>query len=589
MGSHLQTQEQTSVSHKALQLCVDLISSTLARSGKLPFAPCCPCPLARAAGPIPFHFARNGRPAYSGDNVSTRAIDDGQDSPSLHRLLTNGMLDDACRVRLWVEQRRDGGFWEAERDHRRLKMPIGLTHGRPPPRVTQRETFGGVRLACMSELPPWDMKQTIEWGTAGGATSSPGDADEGPRDLPVQAEFEDDAQPAVGHGDVDTVGAAERAADTIRKDLDSPASATSCRERRILVFLKTLGFGDDNERGQETAVVKPKDAGDCNTASSDSVAAPKYLTHAILRQRSPLRTLFELAADRLGKGTRPEELGAYLEDLPCAWQDDHIGESSALSAPTAPARCARTNSRPHQSRLAAPAVSVSGTSSNHTGCRHTSALHSARESPSSPANGGKKYRRFFPCPPPVEKPRSTPAPPSAIKTAWTKSLHVVSASTSILPVWSQAPVSIALATNLSAATAAAPKRPTGTLAPDGGSPAVNSRTNYSMQHQSASQRHQNQHQYQQQHHRRKHQHEAAALGPTLEEAGISSGASICFFRKNCSTGLAGSGEAAVARVYQGLTEGLVEDMRKLLEGEGPLGRVHHVKVGERLQMLSRDK
>ena len=45
-----------------------------------------------------------------------------------------------------------------------------------------------------------------------------------------------------------------------------------------------------------------------------------YLTHAVLRRSSPLRSLFELAAELLPEGVAPEELGACVEDLPCVWQ-----------------------------------------------------------------------------------------------------------------------------------------------------------------------------------------------------------------------------------------------------------------------------
>lgn len=71
------------------------------------------------------------------------------------------------------------------------------------------------------------------------------------------------------------------------------------------------------------------------------------------------------------------------------------------------------------------------------------------------------------------------------------------------------------------------------------------------------------------------QHAAAAL--SLEEAGIAPGAAICFYRRD-RTGSPGGGEAMVRRVYRALTEELVEDMRRLLRGEGPLGRVQLIKV-----------
>lgn len=59
-------------------------------------------------------------------------------------------------------------------------------------------------------------------------------------------------------------------------------------------------------------------------------------------------------------------------------------------------------------------------------------------------------------------------------------------------------------------------------------------------------------------------------GVTLEGAELASGASICFFR---------AGErSAVRRTYNAAIEGLVEEMEALLMGEGPLGRVHLIKV-----------
>lgn len=77
------------------------------------------------------------------------------------------------------------------------------------------------------------------------------------------------------------------------------------------------------------------------------------------------------------------------------------------------------------------------------------------------------------------------------------------------------------------------------------------------------------------------QHAAAAL--SLEEAGIAPGAAICFYRRD-RTGSPGGGEAMVRRVYRALTEELVEDMRRLLRGEGPLGRVQLIKLPQVVEM-----
>lgn len=65
---------------------------------------------------------------------------------------------------------------------------------------------------------------------------------------------------------------------------------------------------------------------------------------------------------------------------------------------------------------------------------------------------------------------------------------------------------------------------------------------------------------------------------TLEGAGVTSGASLCFFRAGGEGGRQGKGETMVRSVYTAMASELVEDMRKLLRGEGPLGRVHLIKV-----------
>lgn len=270
---------------------------------------------------------------FSADNVPVRAIDDGQESPSLQHLLTSDMVDDTCRIRLWVEQRRDGGFWEAEKDHPRLQMPIGL--GRPR-RPTKRESFGGVRLACMSEMPPWDMQQPLVWGAAGGEIPHPNNShgQQSAAAVGTEMEMEEDELSIVS-GEDDAVGAAGITAH-VDDDHSDPAGTTRGRETRILVFLKTVGFGNTMEAGAATAAaVRHRGVGDVGGVSSGSRSStwgPKYLTHAILRASSPLRTLFELAADRLGDGTRPEDLGAYLEDLPCAWQDTVKEQQPAKAA-----------------------------------------------------------------------------------------------------------------------------------------------------------------------------------------------------------------------------------------------------------------
>lgn len=77
--------------------------------------------------------------------------------------------------------------------------------------------------------------------------------------------------------------------------------------------------------------------------------------------------------------------------------------------------------------------------------------------------------------------------------------------------------------------------------------------------------------------RRQTSADAASTTLTLENFGVAAGASVCFYRRD-GAGVEGGGRALVRRVYGGMTEELVEGMRKLLRGEGPLGRVHLIKV-----------
>lgn len=238
-------------------------------------------------------------------------------------------MDDTCRIRLWAEQRRDGGFWEAERDHSRRHMPINLLNGRPPPRATTQESFAGIRLACMSDMPPWDMQRSLIWAAeSAGLGPSEGedgeDAQQGEtaETAPVAAgavDTELEQAVAVVLGEGNAVGATGVAAGS-----SLGSHRNSRHEKRILVFLKGLGLetpsrrscnvGDGNIGGSGNGVEEK-----CVGAVATPV--PVYLTHAVLRQKSPLRALFELVADRLNDGTLPDELGAYVEDLPCMWQD----------------------------------------------------------------------------------------------------------------------------------------------------------------------------------------------------------------------------------------------------------------------------
>lgn len=276
---------------------------------------------------------------FSADNLPVRAIDDGQESPSLQRLLTGDMVDDTCRVRLWVEQRRDGGFWEAEKKQPRLPMSTDI--GKPPsPPAIEQEFYGGVRLACMTDMPRWDMQQSLAWGTAGGEASL----------HPERGSGQPSAAPSAAPSAVDTGGMEDpnvpitpeeggtMGAGAGDEDVRSTGKNRRPRQERILVFLKTLGVrrrttGYNRGAATGAATIGREDMGEEGGGRGGGIGSggrssvrPEYLTHAILRSSSPLRALFELAADRIGDGTRPEDLGAYLEDLPCAWQDGLSGQ-----------------------------------------------------------------------------------------------------------------------------------------------------------------------------------------------------------------------------------------------------------------------
>lgn len=235
----------------------------------------------------------------SGEDAPSNLLDGGQESPSLFRLLPVDTLDETCRVRLWAEQRSDAGFWEAEMSHPRWQMPVDYADGtrRTVPRPASREVFAGVRLACSSDTPPWLMHSPLAWGSAGY-----------PRDWlsAVMAEASG-SDPGQAH----EASSEENGSGTAVGSLDAEDSTDNHppREKRILVFLKTLGLREGGRNGGD---------GD----------KPAYLTHVVLRRRSSLRSLFELVVDLLRDGTAPEELGAYIEDLPCAWQGRTTGGMS---------------------------------------------------------------------------------------------------------------------------------------------------------------------------------------------------------------------------------------------------------------------
>lgn len=221
-----------------------------------------------------------------------RAIDEGQDSPSLSRLLTNDMMDDTCRVRFWAERQSDGGFWEIE-DHVRITPSSSLSRlGTCRRRLKSSKGFyDGVKLISTLCLPPSVMKRSLSWNFEGENVSSESHAGTTP-----------DAGPA-------TVGASDAKA-------GSPMGRS---EDRILVFLKTLGLEHprpEATRGDGLSICNrdPEDIGKCESHEGRS----KYLTHVILRPSSPMRALFELVAELINasEGT----LDAYVEDLPCVWQ-----------------------------------------------------------------------------------------------------------------------------------------------------------------------------------------------------------------------------------------------------------------------------
>lgn len=223
------------------------------------------------------------------------------------------MMDESCRVRLWVEQRSDAGFWETERRHfpwqiqKNINM-IGWVH----PCVASNETFAGVRLTSTAEMEPREMRSSLAWGSDGGASVPPARAGEGAWSVggpapPAPAAAAAVAEPPTENGEASGEGTPSAAKAKAKK---------APREERILVFLKILGLGKGTSTSDEDGCEGSSSGGD----RRDRRDRPVYLTHAMLRGRSPLRSLFELTADLLRDGTVAEDLGAYMEDSPCAWQ-----------------------------------------------------------------------------------------------------------------------------------------------------------------------------------------------------------------------------------------------------------------------------
>ncbi|CAB1113819.1 unnamed protein product [Ectocarpus sp. CCAP 1310/34] len=399
------------------------------------------------------------RQLLSGKGLPARFLDDGQNSPSLFRLLSGDAVDETCRVRLWVEQRGDGGFWEKEggrdvthlsrvwpqqrqtdkmgapvepsSDGRRFSDDGGSGAGdadgsrlspSPSTQPDPKDNYAGVRLTCTADVYPFHQQSTLAWESASDESAPP------TAGSPVSEG--DDA------GDEDGAAA----------DGASGNGQRMPPEERILVFVKTLGLGTEESQ----SVAGTWRGGDANHCGGGAAAAPP-----------PPPTAAELDT-----ALAPEDLEAYVEDLPWVWQ-------SAVVA---------TDPEIHNAETAEP-----------SGGRTAAVRH-----------GASQNERFFACPPPPTSPGGPhPSPGGGV-----------------------AAMAAAAAAAAAAVLAVAGQREQG----DGD------------------------------------------VGVTLERAGLSSGASICFFR-------AGD-RSAVRRTYNAAVESLVEEMNMLLRGEGPLGRVHLIKLAE---------
>lgn len=222
------------------------------------------------------------------------------------------------------------------------RPPTTSTLTSPP---TAKESFAGVRLSCTADMPPWEMRSALGWGprtwsppvepgppeeaTGAGATvPPPGNANDVVV-LPAAA-----AVPRGGGGEQPEVAPAVSSMQSGAGRGSGVSPTIPPREERILVFLKTLGLNverdgvdGDGARGKGCRGGTKEEDGGCSDGEGGSGGGgdgsqglPVYLTHAVLRRRSPLRSLFELAAKLLPEGVAPEELGAYIEELPCVWQ-----------------------------------------------------------------------------------------------------------------------------------------------------------------------------------------------------------------------------------------------------------------------------
>ena len=411
-------------------------------------------------------------------------------------------------MRLWVQQRSDGGFWEVRgtgaplsswlQDHppspphhhqQQQKQQqaeevavLAGADGRASDRrscpyqssstPTPRVDFGGVRLSSVSNLPVEQIQQLsmFAWGSASGG---PGCGPPGQAGAGDGAEAAEPAAAAAAD-DENFESIFEVLASGMGAAKSNDGAAGAGPEKLMVVFLKTLGLGNAGEQRSTAAAGAGAGAGAASVAAagvarkqkgkggscgdggtgpaSDQGALPAYLTHAVLRKTSPLRSLFELTAELLQDGTAPEDLEAHIEDLPWAWQgaalkDSDCSAAGRLSGGAAPAGASAQRRR-----------------RSSQGCR-----------------------RFLACPP-----------------------------------------AVAAAASASGRRGQGQDKPSATL--------------------------------------------------TLKEAGLTSGASICFFR-------AGR-ESAARKAYGDIVEGLVSDMRLLLKRKGPLGRVHHIKVNRKLPALA---
>lgn len=327
------------------------------------------------------------------DAAQAQLIEDGQSSPSMYRFLTVDSLDEACRVRLWVEQLSDGGFWETETSQNNNKVnrsgaldavnlpAVGAaaaaaaavaTGGSLPaarkraPRLGVRgkenattiTTFAGVNLVCTADKPPpWRQMPSLprirgqnmssssdpnddSWIASLGEPALNGDASmDSLIILSGQAGGDNDTAAAAGAEilEVEATGASdgrEESSVTFPSPSRAGSGNSSPREDRILVFLKTLGLkkGEEEEGGCSAAGSRRggRSGGGgggngvvCRGGISNGGGKyqPDYLTHVVMQSGSPLRSLFELTAWLLGNGTEPEELGAYVEELPFACQN----------------------------------------------------------------------------------------------------------------------------------------------------------------------------------------------------------------------------------------------------------------------------